>query len=163
MANGVNSVTIIGNVGKDPEIRPLPSGGSVANLSIATSESWTDKQTQQKMEKTEWHRVTFFNKSADIIAQYVRKGSKLYVCGSLKTRKYQAEDGSDRYSTDIIARDFQMLDSKPQSDHPGQGGQPSQYLKPQNSNHPAPPPANQPMGAHQASGFDDFDDDITPF
>jgi len=163
MANGVNSVTIIGNVGKDPEIRSLPSGGSVANLSIATSESWTDKQTQQKESRTEWHRVTFFNKSADIIAQYVRKGSKLYVCGSLKTRKYQAEDGSDRYSTDIIARDFQMLDSKPQSDHPGQDGQPSQYLKPQSSNQPPPPPNNQPMGAHKADGFDDFDDDLPQF
>ena len=157
MAQGVNSVTIIGNVGKDPEVNQIPSGGTVVNLSIATSESWTDKQSGQKMERTEWHRVTFFNKSADIIAQYVKKGSKLYVCGSLKTRKYQAQDGTDRYSTDIIARDFQMLDSKPK-DGQQQGG----YQQPANSNQPPLPPENQPMGAHQAGGFDDFDDDI-PF
>ena len=148
MARGINKVILIGNVGKDPEIRQMPNG-TVVNLTVATTESWKDKQSGQQQERTEWHRVTYFNNLADIVAQYVRKGSKLYVEGSLKTRKYKAQDGTDRYSTDIVGSEMQMLDRNPQSDHP------SQYQSPQNS--------NQPMGANQASGFDDFDDDQPPF
>jgi len=109
---GVNSVTIIGNVGNDPEIKAMPNGDTVVNFSVATSESWKDKQGQ-KQERTEWHRIVAFRQLADIIAQYVKKGSKIYIQGKLQTRKWQAQDGSDRYSTEIIANNMQMLDSRP--------------------------------------------------
>ena len=162
MARGINKVILVGNICADPELKPMTSG-SVVNISLATSESWKDKNSGEKKENSEFHRLVFYNKLAEIVGEYVRKGSKLYVEGSLKTRKYQAQDGTDRYTTEIVVRDMQMLDSRPQSGNQGQGDQPSQYLKPQNSNQPAPPPANQPMGAHKADGFDDFDDDLIPF
>jgi len=117
MSKGVNKVIILGNVGQDPEVRFLPSGVAVANASIATSEKWRDKQSGQQQERTEWHRCVFFDKLAEIVQQYVKKGSKLYVEGQLQTRKWQAQDGTDRYSTEIKVRDMQMLDS------PGQGQQ----------------------------------------
>jgi single-strand DNA-binding protein len=109
--SGVNRVIILGNVGKDPETKYLPSGGAVTNLSIATSESWKDKQTGQKQERTEWHRVVFFNKLAEIVAQYVKKGSKLYVEGQLRTQSWE-QDGVKRYTTEVIASEMQMLDSR---------------------------------------------------
>lgn len=111
MARGVNKVILIGNLGNDPETRYLPSGGAVTNVSLATSRSWKDKNGVQQ-DQTEWHRVVFFNRLAEIAAQYLKKGSKVYVEGSLKTNKWQDKDGNDRYTTDIIANEMQMLDSK---------------------------------------------------
>ena len=108
---GVNKVIIIGNLGADPEARQFNNGGSVTNISVATSEQWTDKQSGEKREATEWHRVSLFNRLGEIAAQYLRKGSKVYIEGSLRTRKYQAPDGSDRYATEIRADQMQMLDS----------------------------------------------------
>ncbi len=107
---GVNKVIIIGNLGADPEVRQFSNGGSVTNISVATSEQWTDKQTGEKKEATEWHRIALYNRLGEIAAQYLRKGSKVYIEGSLQTRKYQAPDGSDRYATDIKAYQMQMLD-----------------------------------------------------
>jgi len=108
---GVNKVIIIGNLGADPEARQFNNGGSVTTISVATSEQWTDKQSGEKREATEWHRVSLFNRLGEIAAQYLRKGSKVYIEGSLRTRKYQAPDGSDRYATEIRADQMQMLDS----------------------------------------------------
>lgn len=111
MSRGVNRVTLIGNVGNDPETRHMPSGNAVTNLSLATSEAWKDKQSGQKQERTEWHRVVFFNRLAEIVAQYVQKGSKIYIEGSLRTRSWE-QDGVKRYSTEIVASEMQMLDSR---------------------------------------------------
>lgn len=108
---GVNKVIIIGNLGADPEVRQFNNGGSVTNISVATSEQWTDKQSGEKREATEWHRIALFNRLGEIAAQYLRKGSKVYIEGKLQTRKYQAQDGSDRYSTEIKADQMQMLDN----------------------------------------------------
>lgn len=114
---GVNKVILIGNLGRDPEVRYLPSGGAVANVTIATSEVWRDKNTGQQQEQTEWHRVVFYGKLAEIAGEYLKKGSKVYVEGSLHTRKWQdKQTGQDRYSTEIKANNMQMLDSR------GQGG-----------------------------------------
>ncbi|WP_288774099.1 single-stranded DNA-binding protein [uncultured Psychrobacter sp.] len=107
---GVNKVIIIGNLGADPETRQFSNGGSVTNISVATSEQWTDKQTGEKREATEWHRVTLFNRLGEIAAQYLRKGSKVYIEGSLRTRKWQDQNGQDRYTTEIRADQMQMLD-----------------------------------------------------
>lgn len=146
MARGVNRVIAIGNLGKDPEIKALPSGSSVANFSIAVSESWKDK-AGQKQERTEWIKCVAFNKLADIIQTYVTKGSKVYVEGKLQTRKWQAQDGADRYSTEVIISDMQMLDSKN-----GGASKPSQAT---------PAPGGQP-GQYDTNSFDDFNDEI-PF
>ena len=108
---GVNKVIIIGNLGADPEARQFNNGGSVTNISVATSEQWTDKQSGEKREATEWHRISLFNKLGEIAAQYLRKGSKVYIEGSLRTRKYQDQSGQDRYITEIRADQLQMLDS----------------------------------------------------
>lgn len=114
--SGINKAIIIGNVGQDPEVKFLTSGDAVANVSIATSEAWKDKNTGEKKEKTEWHRVVFFGKLAEIVGKYVKKGSKLYVEGKLQTRKWQDQSGADRYSTEIVVSGFggtmQMLDGK---------------------------------------------------
>ena len=112
MARGINKVIFIGNLGRDPEVRVLPNGGQVTNIAIATSEEWKDKNTGEKVERTEWHRVVFFNRLAEIAAQYLRKGSKVYIEGSLRTRKWQDNNGQDRYSTEIVAKEMQMLDGK---------------------------------------------------
>ncbi|WP_419420031.1 single-stranded DNA-binding protein [Legionella sp. D16C41] len=112
MARGINKVILIGNVGSDPEVRYMPNGNAVATLSIATSETWKDKQSGDKQERTEWHRVVCFNRLGEIAGEFVRKGSKLYIEGSLRTRKWQDQQGQDRYTTEIIATDVQMLDSK---------------------------------------------------
>lgn len=141
MARGVNKVILIGNIGNDPEVKFLPSGGAVTTMSLATSESWKDKQTGQMQERTEWHRVAFFNKLAEIAGEYLRKGSKVYVEGSLRTRKWQGQDGSDRYTTEIVGSEMQMLDGK--SD------------KPQEPRHQSAAPA-------PSEPSPDFDDDI-PF
>lgn len=113
MARGVNKVILIGNLGKDPEVRYTPSGTAVANITLATSESWKDKQSGENVERTEWHRVVFYQRLAEIVGEYLRKGSKVYVEGRLQTRKWQDKtSGQDRYTTEIIADNMQMLDSK---------------------------------------------------
>jgi single-strand DNA-binding protein len=112
MARGVNKVILIGNLGADPETRAMPSGTTVANLRIATSESWRDKQTGEQQERTEWHRVALFGRLAEVAGEYLRKGSKVYIEGSLRTRKWQDKEGKDRYSTEIVGNDMQMLDGR---------------------------------------------------
>ncbi len=161
MARGVNKVILVGNVGQDPEMKYMPSGNAVTNISIATSESWKDKQTGQQQERTEWHRVVFFNRLGEIAGEYLRKGSKVYVEGSLRTRKWQDQSGQDRYSTEIVASEMQMLDSR--NDGMGQQGQgqggysqapqqpaamPAQNAAPQAmGQQPAMAPPQQPMAA----------------
>ena len=112
MARGINKVIIIGNLGQDPETRHTAGGSAVTNLSVATSETWKDKQTGEKKEQTEWHRVVMFARLAEIAGEYLRKGSKVYIEGRLQTRKWQDRDGQDRYTTEIVANDLQMLDTK---------------------------------------------------
>lgn len=121
MARGINKVILIGNVGQDPEVKYMPSGGAVTNISVATSESWKDKNTGQQQERTEWHRVVFFNRLGEIAGEYLRKGSKVYIEGSLRTRKWQAQDGTDRYTTEIVANEMQMLDGRGDNSGMGQG------------------------------------------
>ena len=110
-SRGVNKVILVGNVGNDPEVRYMPNGNAVANISIATSDSWKDRNTGEQQERTEWHRVVFFNRLAEIVEQYVKKGTKLYLEGRLQTRSYE-QDGVKKYSTEIVANEMQMLDSK---------------------------------------------------
>jgi single-strand DNA-binding protein len=112
MARGVNKVILIGNLGQDPEVRFLPSGAPVANLRLATTDTWMDRQSGQRQERTEWHTLVMFNKLAEIAQQYLKKGSRIYVEGRLQTRKWQGQDGQDRYSTEIVVNDMQMLDSR---------------------------------------------------
>lgn len=140
---GVNKVIILGNLGKDPEVRFLPSGGAVANLTLATSESWKDKQTGEQKEKTEWHKVVVFGKLAEIAGEYLKKGSKAYFEGSLQTKKYTDQQGVEKYSTEIVVQGFngvmQMLDGRPQGQQAApqqQGG--FQQQSPQQYNQ-APP------------------------
>jgi len=109
MARGINKVILIGNLGADPETRAMPSGTTVANLRIATSESWRDKQSGEQQERTEWHRVALFGRLGEVAAEYLRKGSQVYIEGSLRTRKWQDKQGNERYSTEIVANDMQML------------------------------------------------------
>lgn len=112
MARGINKVILIGNLGGDPEVRYMPSGGAVTTVNLATSETWKDKQSGEAQEKTEWHRVVFFNRLAEIAGEYLRKGSKIYVEGRLQTRKWQDKNGQDRYTTEIVGNDLQMLDGR---------------------------------------------------
>jgi len=115
MARGINKVIIVGNIGQEPETRTFPDGGSITNISVATSESWKDKQTGQQQDRTEWHRVVFRGKLAEIAAQYLKKGSKVYVEGSLRTRKWTDKQGVEKYTTEIVSNEMQMLDSKGES------------------------------------------------
>jgi single-strand DNA-binding protein len=160
MARGINKVILVGNLGQDPETRYMPSGGAVTNIAIATSESWKDKQTGQPVEKTEWHRVVFFNRLAEIAGEYLKKGSQIYIEGKLQTRKWQDQTGADRFTTEIVANELQMLGAR-QNAPPAQGHEPQGA---QQNNRPLPPPSNQPSGAHNngAPGINSFDDDI-PF
>jgi len=171
MARGINKVILVGNLGQDPETRYMPSGGAVTNVTLATSESWKDKQTGQPQERTEWHRVVFFNRLAEIAGEYLKKGSKVYVEGSLRTRKWQDQSGQDRYTTEIVAAEMQMLDSRGGGGVGGGYGDDSynQAPAPQQQRRQAPPQAQQrpapqqaPAAQPPAGGFDDFDDDI-PF
>ena len=123
MARGVNKVILIGNMGADPEVRYMPTGGAVANITVATSESWTDKQTGEKKEQTEWHRCVAYQRLAEIIGEYTRKGSKVYIEGKLKTRKWQDQQGVERYTTEVIIDELQMLDSQQAGQGAAQGGQ----------------------------------------
>ncbi len=135
MARGLNKAILIGNLGDDPEMRAMPGGENVANFSVATSESWKDKKTGEKKEKTEWHRVSFFGPLADVCSQYLRKGSKVYVEGRIQTRKWQDKQGNDRYTTEIVGRDMVML-----GENQGKG---------------APLPEKQEAPPQQSGGFDD--------
>ena len=124
MARGINKVILVGNIGQDPEVRFMPSGGAVCNLSLATSDSWKDKQTGQMQDRTEWHRLVFFNRLAEIVGQYLRKGSKIYAEGSLRTRKWQDQQGQERTTVEIVVSDMQMLDGRGQmGDAPAAGNQ----------------------------------------
>ena len=156
MARGINKVILVGNLGNDPEVRATASGSRVATISIATSESWTDKNTGQKQEKTEWHRVVFFNRLAEIVEQYLTKGSQVYVEGRLQTRKWQDQNGQDKYTTEVVANEMQMLGGRGGS---GGGGGDFQSTAPMD-----PPAKSAPKAAAPAAGGPDinFDDDI-PF
>ena len=112
MARGINKVILIGNLGNDPEVKYMPNGNAVANVSVATTESWKDKNSGEKVEKTEWHRVVLFGRLGEIAGEYLKKGSKVYIEGRLQTRKWQGQDGQDRYTTEIVANDMQMMDSR---------------------------------------------------
>ncbi len=166
-SRGVNKVILVGNIGQDPEINHLPSGGAVANISVATSETWKDKQTGQQQERTEWHRVVFFNRLAEIAGEYLRKGGKVYIEGSLRTRKWQGQDGQDRYTTEIVADKMQMLDSRASGEGQNYGGGYQQSAPQQSSpQQPSAPAANQRQPAAAQGSYapppamDSFDDDI---
>jgi single-strand DNA-binding protein len=116
MARGINKVIIVGNLGADPDSRAMPSGNAVTNISVATSESWNDRDTGEKQEKTEWHRVVFFNRLAEIAAQYLRKGSQVYVEGKIQTRKWEDKEGNERWTTEIVANQMQMLGDRMSND-----------------------------------------------
>jgi single-strand DNA-binding protein len=147
-SRGVNKVILIGNLGQDPEVRYMPNGNAVANVTLATSESWKDKNSGELQEKTEWHRVVFFRRLAEIVGEYLKKGSKVYVEGRLQTRKWQDQNGQDRYTTEIVADQMQMLDSR------GAGG---------SANFDSNRPAQQKSAPAAAPMPDEgFDDDI-PF
>ena len=151
-SRGVNKVILVGNLGNDPEVRYMPNGNAVANVSLATSETWKDKSTGEQQEKTEWHRVVFFNRLAEIVEQYVKKGTKLYVEGRLQTRSWE-QDGVKRYSTEVVANEMQMLDSR--------GGVSQDFGDSQIAAAPAAQ-SSQPQAAAAPQNFDNFDDDI-PF
>jgi len=146
MSRGINKVIIVGNLGSDPETRYMPSGSAVTNLSIATSEQWKNKQTGEQKERTEWHKVAMFNRLAEIAAEYLRKGSQVYIEGKLRTRKWQDRDGNDRWTTEVIADEMQMLG--------GRGGGGSAPM--------ASDSGRGPSGGPPQSPPDDFEDDI-PF
>jgi single-strand DNA-binding protein len=150
MARGVNKVILVGNLGKDPDTRYMPSGKAVTNFSIATSESWTDKQSGDKQERTEWHNIVLFDKLGEIAAEYLRKGSQVYIEGSLRTRKWQDKEGKDRYTTEIVGRDMQMLGGRGGAGGgagASGGGEPRQS-RPAASEERGPP-------ATEEGGFDD--------
>ena len=148
MARGINKVILVGNLGADPETRYTASGAAITNITVATSESWRDKQTGENQERTEWHRVVFFNRLAEIAGEYLRKGSQIYIEGKLKTRKWQDNNGNDRYTTEIEAREMQMLGGRGGSAGAGMSSAP-----------PAQAQAAQGGGSRPAG---DFEDDI-PF
>ena len=167
---GVNKVILVGNLGNDPDVKFMPNGDAITKISIATSESWKDRNTGEKKEVTEWHRVVLFRGLGKVAGDYLRKGSKVYIEGKLKTNKWQAPDGSDRYSTDIIADSMQMLDARGAGQaQEGYGGgynsapSPAPQQQPQQpQGQPQGNPGGQPQSAPPASNFDDFEDDI-PF
>ena len=147
----INKVILVGNLGQDPEVKYMPSGGAVTNISIATTDTWKDKTSGKKQERTEWHRVVFFNRLAEIVGEYLQKGAQIYIEGSLRTRKWQDQNGQDKYTTEIVAREMQMLGSAKTG--PAQTQQPTTAGQRQNgtSQQDAPP-----------QNFDNYDDDI-PF
>lgn len=154
MSRGVNKVILVGTLGADPEVRYMPSGGAVTNISLATNEQWTDKQSGQKQERTEWHRVTLFNRLAEIAGEYLKKGRQVYIEGSLRTEKYQdKQTGQDRWSTSIIAQNMQLLGGP--GDSGASGG--ASY-----GDSRGQAPAAAPAQAQPAAAGADFDDDI-PF
>ncbi len=154
MARGVNKVILVGNLGRDPEMKYTASGAAIANITVATSESWNDKQTNERVEKTEWHRVVAFQRLAEIMGEYLKKGSQVYIEGKLQTRKWQDQNGQDRYTTEVVANDMQMLGSRG-----GEGGGRPQGAGGGFRNNP---PAQQ-KAAPADSGSGGFDDDDIPF
>lgn len=167
-SKGVNKVILIGNLGNDPEIRYMPNGGAVANISIATSESWKDKATGEQREKTEWHRVSIFGKLAEIAGEYLRKGSQVYIEGALQTRKWQDQSGQDRYTTEVVVQGFtgvmQMLGGR-QDNGPSQGQQ-AAPAQGGNQQQAAPKPKQQQQQQQQQAKAPDLDDgwdDDIPF
>ncbi len=160
MARGVNKVILIGNLGKDPEVRYFPSGDAVANATVATTEAWKDKQTGEQKEATEWHNVVFPGKLGEIAGKYLKKGSKVYVEGSLRTRKWQDKEGKDRYTTEIRVQDMQMLDGKPGGGSAPMGGGEERAYAPRSSGAPARG-GNTPAPAPAADA--PFEDDDIPF
>jgi single-strand DNA-binding protein len=150
-ARGVNKVILIGNLGADPEVRYTPTGSAITNITVATNEAWRDKQSGETQERTEWHRVALFNRLAEVAGEYLRKGSKVYIEGSLRTRKWQDKNGVDRYTTEIIANDMQMLDGR------GSGA-----ANPVGSNAAQGASAHTPQAASPLPTTTDLDDDI-PF
>ena len=145
MARGINKVILVGNLGNDPEVRHMPSGGAVANVSLATSESWKDKATSEVQERTEWHRLVFYNRLAEVVGQYLKKGSKIYAEGRLRTNKWKDKEGIERYTTEVHVSEMQMLDSK------GTGNDSTEQAQ-----------YAQASGGRPASAATEFDDDI-PF
>ena len=156
--SSVNKVILIGNLGKDPEIRYMPSGDAIANLTLATSENWTDKTSGDKKELTEWHRVAFFGRTAEVAGQYLKKGAKIYVEGSLRTRKWQDKEGHDRYTTEVRGDVMRMLDRKNDISGPMDTEPPTSEAR--RAAPSAAPSKSAP--ARATSGFDEMDDDI-PF
>lgn len=151
MARGVNKVILVGNLGKDPEVRYMPSGGAVANVTLATSEQWKDKQSGEQKERTEWHTVVFYQRLAEIVGEYLKKGSQIYVEGSLRTRKWQDKQGNDRYTTEIIASEMQMLGGR-------SGGGSASYAGSEGGGRGS----SAPSGGDEGRFDEGFDDDI-PF
>lgn len=159
MARGVNKVTLIGNLGADPEVRYTANGSAVANIRLATAESWRDKESGEQQERTEWHRVVFFSRLAEIVGEYLKKGSQVYIEGRLQTRKWQDRDGNDRYTTEIVANEMQMLGGR----SGGGGGGDNYESGPGQARQPAAAAAGAGAGAGSTEPpMDDFDDDI-PF
>ncbi len=154
-SRGVNKVILVGNLGQDPEVRYMPSGGAVTNVNLATSETWKDKQTGEQQERTEWHRVVFFNRLAEVVGEYLAKGSQIYVEGQIRTRKWQDSDGQDRYTTEIVAKEMQMLGGR----SGGRDGGGGRDASPANGRRAAPPVDRQPPDQSYQM---DPDDDI-PF
>jgi single-strand DNA-binding protein len=166
MARGVNKVILIGNLGADPDTRYSAGGNPVCTLSLATTDSWTDKQTGQKQERTEWHRIKVFGKVAEICQEYLRKGRQIYIEGSLRTDKYTGKDGIERYTTDIIARNMQMLGGGGEGSGGGGGGGYSRAPAPQRAPGPAasqPAPGSAPQPAPSTADDGGFEDDDIPF
>ena len=156
MARGVNKVILVGNLGKDPEMKYTASGTAIANITVATSDSWNDKQTGERVEKTEWHRIVAFQRLAEIMGEYLKKGSQVYIEGKLQTRKWQDQNGQDRYTTEVVANDMKMLGSRGgDAGARGQGGSGSGGGFRNN------PPAQQAPA--QTGTNNDFDDDDIPF
>ena len=163
MARGINKVILIGNLGRDPEMRYTANQQPIANFSVATSESWTDRNTNERTERTEWHRVVCFARLAEICGEYLRKGSKVYIEGRLQTRSWEGQDGQTRYSTEVVARDMQMLDSRGGGD--SYGGPPPSGPTAAQGGYGREQPRSAPRPAPQAAPpppDDDFEDDI-PF
>jgi single-strand DNA-binding protein len=163
MARGINKVIIVGNLGNDPEVRYANNGSAIANISVATTDSWKDKNTGEQQEKTEWHRVVMFNRLGEIAGEYLKKGSQVYIEGKLQTRKWQDQSGQDKYSTEIVANEMQMLGGRSGGSDMGGGGsyQAPQRQAPQQQQG-QPQQNQQPQQAAQPAPSNDFDDDI-PF
>ena len=159
MARGINKVILVGNLGADPDTRYMPSGKTVTNIRVATSESWKDKQTGDMQERTEWHSIVMYDKLGEIAAEYLRKGSQVYIEGKIRTRKWQDKEGKDRYTTEVIADQMQMLGGR------GGGGAASEPREPRSSSRPAPATEDRsaaPVADEGGGGGGEFDDDI-PF
>lgn len=163
MSRGVNKVILIGHIGQDPEVKSTQSGAMITTISVATSESWTDKQSGQKQERTEWHRVVFFNRLAEIAGQYLKKGAKVYVEGSLRTRKWRAQDGTDRYTTEIMGNEMQMLDSKQDGGAQNAGYAPQPQQRSAQAPQQSAPASYARQPTPQQDHYDDFDDLDIPF